>query len=101
MLSFKPRLAYSQFFLCRKGRSYKNVITSLFNILLEKGVLGRATSGEAELEKLEAENMATVASYGDTFMEVVCRDACDGHDVGRVRTLERVKKEGVGGRLLI
>ena len=49
-----------------------------------KGVGARVTSGDAEFEKLVVENMATISSYGDNFMQVVCRDACDGHDVGRV-----------------
>lgn len=25
-----------------------------------------------------------ISSFGDSFMEIVCRDACDGHDVTRV-----------------
>ena len=49
------------------------------------------TGGDAEYDKLVAENMATISSYGDNFMQVVCRDACDGHDVGRVRTVVRAK----------
>ena len=42
---------------------------------------------DLEYEQLSKENLATVHSYGDGFMEVVCRDACDGHDIGRVSTL--------------
>ena len=48
------------------------------------------TSGDAEFEKLVAENMSTISSYGDNFMQVVCRDACDGHDVGRVSECRQV-----------
>ena len=50
----------------------------------------RVTSGDAEFEKLVAENMTTISSYGDNFMQVVCRDACDGHDVGRVSECRQV-----------
>ena len=42
------------------------------------------TGGDAEFEKLSAENLATIGSYGDNLMQVVCRDVCDGHDVGKV-----------------
>ena len=38
----------------------------------------------SEYEQLRRENVATILSYGDNFMDMVCRDACDGHDVGRV-----------------
>ena len=55
----------------------------------------RVTSGDAEFEKLVAENMTTISSYGDNFMQVVCRDACDGHDVGRVSQCGRCLHHGV------
>ena len=38
----------------------------------------------SEYEQLRRENVATILSYGDNFMDMVCRDACDGHEVGRV-----------------
>lgn len=38
----------------------------------------------SEYEQLRRENVTTILSYGDNFMDMVCRDACDGHDVGRV-----------------
>lgn len=42
-------------------------------------------SGDSlEFDRLAAENMETITSYGDGFMESVSRDACDGHHVGRV-----------------
>ncbi|RUS70914.1 hypothetical protein EGW08_021327, partial [Elysia chlorotica] len=40
-----------------------------------------------EYERLAAENMETISAYGDPFMETVCRDACDGHHVGRMLAL--------------
>ncbi len=42
------------------------------------------TGKESEFEKLVRENVSTISSYGENFMEVMCRDASDGHDVGRV-----------------
>lgn len=34
---------------------------------------------------LTASNLATITSFGEPLMEVVCRDASSGHDVTRVR----------------
>ena len=31
--------------------------------------------------------LPVLSSYGEPFMDVVCRDSCDGHDVGRVSML--------------
>ncbi|GFN90053.1 nuclear pore complex protein nup205-like [Plakobranchus ocellatus] len=42
---------------------------------------------DGEYERLAAENMETISAYGDPFMEAVCRDACDGHHVGRMLAL--------------
>ncbi|XP_059166343.1 nuclear pore complex protein Nup205-like isoform X2 [Physella acuta] len=42
---------------------------------------------ETEFERLASENMETITSYGDSFMETLCRDACDGHHVGRMLAL--------------
>lgn len=44
----------------------------------------RLTAPEDAFSKLQRENMAVIESYGSALMEVVCRDACDGHDIGRV-----------------
>lgn len=33
---------------------------------------------------LTSSNLETLAGYGDTVMDIVCRDACEGHHVGRV-----------------
>ncbi|KAH9505618.1 hypothetical protein Btru_056038 [Bulinus truncatus] len=37
--------------------------------------------------KLATENMVTITSYGNSFMETLSRDACDGHHVGRMLAL--------------
>ena len=54
--------------------------------------VGSRASTEGEYEKLKAENVETLARYGDNFMDIVCRDACDGHDVCRVRGKLGVKR---------
>lgn len=47
----------------------------------------RLTAPEDVFSKLQRENMAIIESYGAALMEVVCRDACDGHEIGRVNKL--------------
>ncbi|KAK2179080.1 hypothetical protein NP493_515g00009 [Ridgeia piscesae] len=46
-----------------------------------------ATGTQSEFERLKQDNIDTIVSYGDNFMGLVCRDACDGHDVGRMLAL--------------
>lgn len=36
---------------------------------------------------LQKKNYEIISSFGDSFMEIVCRDSCDGHDVTRVSDL--------------
>lgn len=45
----------------------------------------RLTAPEDGFSKLQRENLAIIESYGKALMEVVCRDACDGHEISRVR----------------
>ena len=47
------------------------------------GVLGGVLSSQS----WDTSILSVLCSYGEPFMEAVCRDACDGHDVGRVRHL--------------
>ncbi|XP_028813350.1 nuclear pore complex protein Nup205-like [Denticeps clupeoides] len=47
----------------------------------------RLTAPEDGFTKLQRENLAIVESYGTTLMEVVCRDAVDGHEIGRMLAL--------------
>jgi len=39
---------------------------------------------DSEFDRLTRDNLATVKSFGSNLMDVICRDACDGHNVGRV-----------------
>lgn len=47
----------------------------------------RLTAPEDGFSKLQRENLAIIESYGKALMEVVCRDACDGHEISRVRAV--------------
>lgn len=42
---------------------------------------------DGEFDRLTRDNLATIRSFGSNLMDVVCRDACDGHNVGRVSFL--------------
>ena len=53
-------------------------------LIHEKSVGAMLSSKDSEFERLTKENMSTISSYGDNLMQIVCRDACDGHNVGRV-----------------
>lgn len=49
----------------------------------------RLTAPEDGFSKLQRENLAIIESYGKALMEVVCRDACDGHEISRVRAIQQ------------
>lgn len=56
-----------------------------------KAMWERLTAPEDGFSKLQRENLAIIESYGKALMEVVCRDACDGHEISRVRAKQRQK----------
>lgn len=45
----------------------------------------RLTAPEDVFSKLQRDNLAIFESYWAPLMEVVCRDACDGREISRVR----------------
>lgn len=51
----------------------------------------RLTAPEDGFSKLQRENIAIIESYGKALMDVVCRDACDGHEISRVRVTPHKK----------
>uniref|UniRef100_A0A2K5QGI6 Nucleoporin 205 n=1 Tax=Cebus imitator TaxID=2715852 RepID=A0A2K5QGI6_CEBIM len=53
----------------------------------KKTMWERLTAPEDVFSKLQRENIAIIESYGAALMEVVCRDACDGHEIGRMLAL--------------
>ncbi|MGH0150797.1 UNVERIFIED_CONTAM: hypothetical protein FKN15_018622 [Acipenser sinensis] len=53
----------------------------------DKSMWERLTAPEDAFTKLQRENLAIIESYGTALMEVVCRDACDGHEIGRMLAL--------------
>ena len=58
--------------------------SSALILVAKKTMWERLTAPEDVFSKLQRENMAIIESYGAALMEVVCRDACDGHEIGRV-----------------
>ncbi|BFZ24882.1 hypothetical protein BsWGS_27921 [Bradybaena similaris] len=56
-----------------------------------KSGMEKLLSGDSsEFDRLAAENMETISSYGDCLMEALARDACDGHQIGRMLALSVV-----------
>ncbi|XP_068134073.1 nuclear pore complex protein Nup205 isoform X2 [Hyperolius riggenbachi] len=47
----------------------------------------RLTAPEDIFSKLQRDNLAIFESYWTSLMDVVCRDACDGHEIGRMLAL--------------
>ncbi|KAG8438696.1 hypothetical protein GDO86_005039 [Hymenochirus boettgeri] len=52
-----------------------------------KSMWERLTAPEDVFSKLQGETLSIIESYGAALMEVICRDACDGHDIGRMLAL--------------
>ncbi|MED6265664.1 hypothetical protein CHARACLAT_027854, partial [Characodon lateralis] len=52
-----------------------------------KAMWERLTAPEDGFAKLQRENLTIIESYGKALMEVVCRDACDGHEISRMLAL--------------
>ncbi|KAM6937323.1 nuclear pore complex protein Nup205 [Xenentodon cancila] len=52
-----------------------------------KAMWERLTAPEDGFSKLQRENLAIIESYGKALMEIVCRDACDGHEISRMLAL--------------
>uniref|UniRef100_A0A452RL61 Nucleoporin 205 n=1 Tax=Ursus americanus TaxID=9643 RepID=A0A452RL61_URSAM len=89
-------------FILKTGGGFQRVRTHLYGSLLyylqiaqrpdepdtlEKTMWERLTAPEDVFSKLQRENIAIIESYGAALMEVVCRDACDGHEIGRMLAL--------------
>lgn len=52
-----------------------------------KAMWERLTAPEDGFSKLQRENLTIIESYGRALMDVVCRDACDGHEISRMLAL--------------
>ncbi|XP_054940792.1 nuclear pore complex protein Nup205 isoform X2 [Physeter macrocephalus] len=92
-------------FILKTGGGFQRVRTHLYGSLLyylqiaqrpdepdtleaaKKTMWERLTAPEDVFSKLQRENIAIIESYGAALMEVVCRDACDGHEIGRMLSL--------------
>lgn len=55
-----------------------------------KALWERLTAPEDGFSKLQRENISIIESYGKALMDVVCRDACDGHEISRVRGTDQL-----------
>ncbi|XP_069084056.1 nuclear pore complex protein Nup205 [Pleurodeles waltl] len=53
----------------------------------QKTMWERLTAPEDAFSRLQRENLAIIESYGAALMGVICRDACDGHEIGRMLAL--------------
>lgn len=47
----------------------------------------RLTAPEDGFSKLQRDNLTIFESYGAALMEVICRDSCDGREIGRMLAL--------------
>uniref|UniRef100_A0A3P8UYZ2 Nucleoporin 205 n=1 Tax=Cynoglossus semilaevis TaxID=244447 RepID=A0A3P8UYZ2_CYNSE len=86
------------FILCTGG-GYQRLRAHLYGSLLyylqiaqkpdepDTAMWERLTAPEDGFSKLQRENLAIIESYGKSLMEVVCRDACDGHEFSRMLAL--------------
>ncbi|KAM8974449.1 nuclear pore complex protein Nup205 isoform 2-T2 [Pelodytes ibericus] len=92
-------------FILKTGGGYQRVRAHLYGSLLyylqiaqrpdepdtldaaQKTMWERLTAPDDVFTKLQRDNLSIFESYGTTLMEVVCRDACDGHEIGRMLAL--------------
>lgn len=44
-------------------------------------------SEEGEFDNLSRENLSIIMSYSDSLLDILCKDTCDGHHVGRLLSL--------------
>ncbi|KAM4746874.1 nuclear pore complex protein Nup205 [Rhinophrynus dorsalis] len=92
-------------FILKTGGGFQRVRAHLYGALLyylqiaqrpdepdtleaaHKSMWERLTAPEDAFSKLQRDNLSIFESYGTALMEVVCRDACDGHEIGRMLAL--------------
>ncbi|XP_029472832.1 nuclear pore complex protein Nup205 isoform X2 [Rhinatrema bivittatum] len=92
-------------FILKTGGGFQRVRAHLYGALLyylqiaqrpdepdtleavKKTMWEQLTAPEDPFSKLQRENLDIIESYGTALMEVVCRDACDGHEIGRMLAL--------------
>ena len=55
--------------------------------LQESSVLNSAVL--EEYERITSANLAVIEEFGDGLMELVCKDSCDSHEVGRVSMINQ------------
>lgn len=78
---------YTNLLICKPLYHDRSVVipSTFFCVLLAgRAMWERLTAPEDGFSKLQRENLTIIESYGRALMEVVCRDACDGHEISRV-----------------
>lgn len=53
-----------------------------------------------EFEKIMAANLEVIEEFGEPLCSLICRDACEGQEVGRVRE-SQIKKKQKKGYILV
>uniref|UniRef100_A0A8C4NM45 Nucleoporin 205 n=1 Tax=Eptatretus burgeri TaxID=7764 RepID=A0A8C4NM45_EPTBU len=90
-------------FIMKTGGSYQRVRTSLYGALLfylqitqtpdvpdtleAASMWDALTTAEDEYSRLRRENVKLINSYGPPLLKIVCRDACDGPEIGQMSAL--------------
>ncbi|KAG9466567.1 hypothetical protein GDO78_016409 [Eleutherodactylus coqui] len=92
-------------FILKTGGGLQRVRTHLYGALLyylqiaqrpdepdtleaaNKTMWERLTAPEDVFSKLQRDNLAIFETYGAALMEVICRDSCDGREIGRMLAL--------------
>lgn len=54
---------------------------------LDRSLEKQLSKKDNEYDKLSRENMATVNKFASPLLVCLCKDACDGHDVAKVKHL--------------
>ncbi|KAG8189490.1 hypothetical protein JTE90_018142 [Oedothorax gibbosus] len=52
-----------------------------------QGVASMILDQESEAKKLRTEYMEVILGFGEVIMEIICRDACSGHDITKMLSL--------------
>ncbi|GIY52226.1 nuclear pore complex protein Nup205 [Caerostris darwini] len=63
------------------------IVQKPHDIQSSQGVASSILDQESEAKKLRTEYMEIILSFGETIMEIICRDACTGHDITKMLSL--------------
>lgn len=69
------------------GSSAQRSRANLYGALLNYLRIGIEDSTTTDVVRLRKSNLDVLASFGEVFVDVVCRDAVSGHDVRKMLAL--------------